>query len=110
MKLLLDENLSYRIVPSLQNCYPDSAQVTQVGLERADDRAVWAFAKANGYVIVTKDDDFQGLLALAGHPPRVIRLLIGNSANQTAINALLHNANAIISAFEDPNIGLVEIC
>jgi len=28
------------------------------GLERADDWAVREYAKGNGYVIVTKDDDF----------------------------------------------------
>lgn len=110
MKLLLDENLSYRIVSSLQDCYPGSTQVTLVGLERAHDRAIWAYAKANDYVIVTKDEDFQGLLGTVGHPPQIIRLLIGNSVNQTVINALLHNASVIIATLEDPKIGLVEIC
>jgi predicted nuclease of predicted toxin-antitoxin system len=109
MKLLLDENLSFRVIPSLQATYPGSTQVKLVGLQRADDRAIWAFAKAKDYVIVTKDDDFQGLLGIAGYPPKVIRLLMGNSANITVIDALLHNASAIINALKDPNIGLIEI-
>ena len=36
MKLLLDENLSRRIVPFIQNSYPGSTQVALVGLERAN--------------------------------------------------------------------------
>ena len=35
MKLLLDENLSRRIVPLLQALYPASSQVVLEGLERA---------------------------------------------------------------------------
>jgi predicted nuclease of predicted toxin-antitoxin system len=55
VKLLLDENLSRRIVPALQDAFPGSTQVILAGLERADDRAVWEHAREHRYVIVTKD-------------------------------------------------------
>lgn len=58
MKLLLDENLSRRIVPFLQDRYPGSSQVVLVGLDRAEDRSVWSFARENDFVIVTKDSYF----------------------------------------------------
>jgi predicted nuclease of predicted toxin-antitoxin system len=109
MKLLLDENLSYRIVSLLQDAYPDTTQVKLIGLERADDRTIWAFAKTNGYTIVTKDDDFQDLLGLNGHPPKVIQLLIGNTTNEAVARALLNNVAAIMNTLEDPDIGLIEI-
>jgi len=48
VKLLLDENISRRIVPTLQDAYPGTTQAVLVGLEKADDRALWAFAKAGG--------------------------------------------------------------
>lgn len=35
MKLLLDENLSRRIEPFLQDCYPGSTRVVLEGLEGA---------------------------------------------------------------------------
>jgi hypothetical protein len=41
MKRLLDENLSRRIVPCLQDAFPGSSPVVMEGLERADDNAVW---------------------------------------------------------------------
>jgi predicted nuclease of predicted toxin-antitoxin system len=110
MKLLLDENLSFRIVSSLQEAYPGTSQVRLVGLECADDRAIWQFAKENDYVVVTKDDDFQGLSGMAGHPPKVIRLLTGNSTNQAVINALLNNSNEIIATLLNENVGFIEIC
>lgn len=40
MKLLLDENLSRRLVPFLQNEYPRSTQVALVGLQQTEDQAV----------------------------------------------------------------------
>ncbi len=38
MKLLLDENLSRRLVPFLLNDYPESTQVVLLGMERSGDR------------------------------------------------------------------------
>ena len=59
MKRLLEENLSRRLVPFLQDECPDSTQVTLVGLEQADARTIWRHEKENGYIIVTGDSDFE---------------------------------------------------
>lgn len=40
MKLLLDENLSRRLVPFLQHDYPGSDQVVLLGMESASDKEV----------------------------------------------------------------------
>lgn len=53
MKLLLDENLSRRLVPFLQQDFPGTSHVVLLGLESASDREVWDVAKVDGYVIVT---------------------------------------------------------
>jgi predicted nuclease of predicted toxin-antitoxin system len=59
MKLLLDENLSRRLVPFLVHDYPGTSQVTLLGMEQASDTALWQYAKTEGFVIVTRDADFQ---------------------------------------------------
>lgn len=38
MKLLLDENISRRVVPFIQELYPNSTQVALIGLENTGDR------------------------------------------------------------------------
>ena len=48
MKLLLDENLSRRIVPFLQTDFPGSSQVVLLKLESASDSETWQYAKDNG--------------------------------------------------------------
>lgn len=50
MKLLLDENLSRRLVPFLQEDYPGTSQVVLEGLEQATDREIWQYAKEKGFV------------------------------------------------------------
>lgn len=56
MKLLLDENLSRRLVPFLQHDYPGSNQVVLLGMESASDKEIWLRAKSDGYVMVTPSD------------------------------------------------------
>ena len=64
MKLLLDENLSDRIIPKITDLYPNSEHVKILGLTNTDDAIIWEYAKLNDFVIVSKDSDFhqRGLL------------------------------------------------
>jgi predicted nuclease of predicted toxin-antitoxin system len=52
--------------------------VRDVGLARADDAAVWAFAREGGFTIVTKDGDFHQMSFVRGAPPKVIWMRVGN--------------------------------
>lgn len=70
MKLLLDQNLSPRLVGTLAEVYPECAHTSRIGLARASDSEVWSYARDHGYMIVTKDADFNELAALIGVPPR----------------------------------------
>jgi predicted nuclease of predicted toxin-antitoxin system len=109
VKLLLDENLSRRLVVPLLEKFPDSTQVALVGLQEATDFAVWEFARLQGYVIVTKDDDFNGLQALHGYPPKLIVLQLGNCTNQQVLSTLLKSADRLIALLTQEDIGFVEI-
>lgn len=46
MRLLLDANLSPRLVRLLDDLFPGSAHVSHVGLERASDDQLWVPARA----------------------------------------------------------------
>lgn len=54
MKLLLDKNLSSRLVPFLQHDFPGSTHVVLLGMESASDKEVWRRAKDDGYVVVSR--------------------------------------------------------
>jgi len=109
MKLLLDENLSRRLVPFLQHDYPGSNQIVLMGMESASDEAVWQLAKEDGYVIVTRDADFQELSLVWGQPPKVIRLKTLNQTRAATLKVLLENKEAIIEALVTQDLASVDI-
>jgi len=109
VKLLLDENISRRIVPALQQEFPGTTQVALVGLDRTEDRTLWEFAKTGGFTIVSKDDDFFGLLSMLGYPPKVILLALGNCTNQQIIDALLRSRSEIEAMLANDDVGVVEV-
>ena len=109
MKLLLDENISRKIIPAVQQEFPGTTQAALVGLDRAEDRTLWEFAKAGGFTIVSKDDDFLGLLSLLGYPPKVILLTLGNCTNQQIIDALLRSRLEIEAVLANDDVGVVEV-
>ena len=49
MKLLLDENLSRRLIPFLLQTYPGSSHVVLLGLQTAADADIWQCAKTHGF-------------------------------------------------------------
>jgi predicted nuclease of predicted toxin-antitoxin system len=74
VKLLFDENLSRKLVQRLADLFPGSKQAESEELLQAPDAQVWAYAKANGFTIVTADADFYELAITFGPPPKVIWL------------------------------------
>jgi predicted nuclease of predicted toxin-antitoxin system len=103
VKLLLDHNLSPRLVTALQHDYPDSSHVREVGLSTASDEAVWQYAARHGFTIVTKDADFHQRSFLFGHPPKVVWIRAGNCSTAT-IETLLRRYHDQLHAFAtDPD-------
>lgn len=109
MKLLLDQNLSRRLLPGLAPLFPGTNQVQLLGMETETDSALWQFAKANGFAIVTKDSDFVEMSALYGQPPKVIWLNLGNVANTVVSAKLLEHADTIRAFLDSPDDGVLEI-
>jgi predicted nuclease of predicted toxin-antitoxin system len=72
MKLLFDQNISFRITSKIQDLLPDSKQVRDLGLENSLDTFLWNYAKEHKYCIVTFDGDFYDLGLIKGSSPKVI--------------------------------------
>ena len=99
MKLLFDQNLSIKLCRQIDDLFPESNQVGQLGLAQADGRTIWQYAKANGFTLVSLDPDFAELATLTGPPPKVIWLRRGNQPT-AAIEKLLRDRADAIAAFE----------
>jgi predicted nuclease of predicted toxin-antitoxin system len=109
MRLLLDENLSRRMLPFLQAHYPESTQVGMVGLESASDVQVWDYAKANHFTIVTCDADFEELSIVWGQPPQVIWLKTANASKEHIQRLLIENFDSINNVLAENKFACLEL-
>lgn len=109
MKLLFDQNLSYKLCAKLREIFPDSSQVRLVGLAQRDDDEIWRYAQQNEFVIVTQDADFSLLSLLYGSPPKVIWLRCGNQPTAFIESLLREHEIEINTFFADEKLSCLEI-
>jgi len=98
MNLLFDENLSPSLAHQLQDIFPGSIHVHDCGLGQSEDTLVWQYAKANVFMIVSKDSDFQYYGLLHGPPPQFIWIRIANCTT-AQIESLIRTQSIIIHEF-----------
>jgi predicted nuclease of predicted toxin-antitoxin system len=65
VRLLFDQNLSPRLPARLADAFPGSDHVQNLGMGAAADDDVWDYALANGFAVVSKDEDYSHLSACA---------------------------------------------
>ncbi len=109
MRLLIDENLSERLVSSLADLFPDSLHVRLLGLAGTRDETLWSLARREGCVLLTRDEDFLQLSLVRGAPPKVILLRFGNCST-AQVSALLRASASTLRAFiEHPELTFLEL-
>lgn len=109
MKLLFDENISFKLCKKLKDIYPDSSHVRFLHLENTDDFEIWRFAKEHEYIIVTQDSDFNDFGLLKGFPPYVIWIKSGNSSIDELEGILRKHSIRIRDFIENQSLGIIEI-
>lgn len=109
MKLLFDENLSAKLPSLLADIFPNSTHVRDIGLKSSDDPLVWDYAKANDFVIVSKDTDMHDLSLVYGNPPKVIWVRLGNCSTSDVENLLRREFELIKYFFDDEFTSLLAL-
>jgi predicted nuclease of predicted toxin-antitoxin system len=103
MKLPFDENLSPKLPRLLATLFPNSVHVRECGLLGLPDEDVWEYARANGFIIISKDSDFQQRSLLYGHPPKLVWLRIGNCTRKQVIKLITMHEQDIQALDTDPS-------
>ena len=109
MKLLLDQNISYRLVNKLQNEFPNSKHVNQVNLINSVDIEILRFAHKNEYVLVTHDEDFYELILNQPANPKIVWLRCGNLPTNRILELLLSHKRDIEVMQDDAHVWCLEI-
>jgi predicted nuclease of predicted toxin-antitoxin system len=99
VKLLLDQNLSRKLVPELQARYPGSTHVYLLRLHTADDSYLWYYARQHGFTLATKNTDMVDLCVFRGAPPKVLWVRTGNCST-AEISELFARNERRIAEFE----------
>lgn len=109
-KLLLDANLSWRIVKLLDKDFHGIQHITDVGFtEAATDKDIWLYAQQHGYCIVTNDEDFNRLVQTRGFPPKVVLLRTGNQSTAYIAQLLVRLKADITDFAADNKLGVLEV-
>jgi len=109
IKLLFDQNISYRIIKKICNYYPESKQIRELKLENSSDIQIWMYSKKNNFVIVTFDADFYEFSNLYGFPPKIIWLKTGNSTTNYLSELLIQKQEVIIDFINNQEIACLEL-
>ena len=109
MNLLLDANLSWRLVQTLKPYCVDIWHVNSINPHQPlKDTEIWEIAKQRHAIIVTNDDDFYKLSILKGFPPKVVVLRTGNQSRNYLAEILIKHIPDIQN-LEVSEYGLLEI-
>jgi predicted nuclease of predicted toxin-antitoxin system len=109
MKLLIDENISHRILKLIDKHFPHSIHVSSVRKSRFSDLDIWLFAKENDYIVLTYDADFYEWQLIRGYPPKIIWLRFGNSKTEIIADKLINNIGQIQKFIKNNDVGLLEV-
>jgi predicted nuclease of predicted toxin-antitoxin system len=110
MKILIDQNISFRIVARIQQAFPNIAHVKSLNLIDENDYKIFKFARQNGFdAILTLDEDFYNILLEYNPPPKVIWLRIGNCSTAHLAQIILNNQTDIQTFLNDTTHDCLEI-
>jgi predicted nuclease of predicted toxin-antitoxin system len=110
MHILLDANISWRLVDKLKPYFDKVEHVESIELNQpAKDLDIWEYAKQHTATIITNDDDFSILSVSRGYPPKVVLLKTGNQSNKYLFEIIVKHVDDIEKLFISDDIGLIEI-
>jgi len=109
IKILIDENLSRKLVFLLKDIFSASTHVSDESLLRTSDMKIWDFALDNGYCILTRDWDYKFMSITFGCPPKIIRLNCGNQTTLNIFNLICYKIEAIQEFLYDQDLCYLEV-
>lgn len=110
MKLLFDNNISYRIIKKLQHLDIELIHVSSTILNKpAEDIDIWNFSKANDFTIVSFDEDFEELELMHSFPPKIILLKLGNVSTNYIAKYLSKNISVVVDFYNSEKLGLLKL-
>jgi predicted nuclease of predicted toxin-antitoxin system len=101
VRFLIDAQLPPALARHLRTLGHDAEHVADLDLASASDKTIWHQAATTGAVLVSKDEDFVTMRALAGtHAPPIVWVRLGNVTRRALIARLVNDLPNLIAALE----------
>jgi predicted nuclease of predicted toxin-antitoxin system len=99
IQFIVDENLPPHLVFWLRDKGIIATHVDYESLGASSDNNIWAWARVQDAIVVSKDQDFRNRL-IVGKPPRLLWIRWGNTRKKPLIERLEQIWPDILRAFE----------
>ncbi len=109
MKLLFDQNISFRILRRIESHFPTATQVRLEGLENSSDKEIWEYTRDNDFLIVTFDSDFYEFSVIWGSPPKIVWLKSFNQMTNAIADLIIDSKGSIMDFANDSSIDCLEV-
>jgi predicted nuclease of predicted toxin-antitoxin system len=110
MKFLCDVHIPYKLVSLLQTKGYDAIHVNNLPEKwYTTDSAICDFADKNGYVVITKDNDFKNSHLINNTPKKLIRILLGNVSNNSLLSVFNLYLDDMLKAFNSNDKCMIEL-
>ena len=110
MNLLIDANISWRIIKILNSHFSSVVHTRDIDVvQPAKDNEIWNYCKKNNCTILTHDDDFEKMIILKGAPPKVVILKTFNKNTLELANLILNKKSEIVDFISNPDLMILEI-
>ncbi|WP_366185723.1 DUF5615 family PIN-like protein [Flavobacterium ovatum] len=110
MKLLLDENLSWRMIKQLKPFFTEVVHASELKISQpATDISIWSYAKKHGFTIISKDDDFEKIVLLRKAPPKLIYLKTFNLSTKGLLDLIIENKEKLFEFIKTDENDIFEL-
>jgi predicted nuclease of predicted toxin-antitoxin system len=86
MKFLVDNLLPTALARFLSAEGLEALHVRDLAMDEASDRAIWAYAKQEGFIVITKDEDFLYLANMDSGNPALAWVRLGNCRREALLD------------------------
>lgn len=95
MKLLLDQNLSRKLIPDLESSFPGSSHVRLLDLDRSSDSDIWHYAKYHGFTFGHEEHGHGGFVRSQRCASEGVVVRVGNSTTALIRDIFVRNNKQI---------------
>ena len=85
MRFIVDAQLPPALARFLSGRGDVAEHVFDLGMESAEDSAIWDYALKSGASVITKDEDFSVRITMDPKGPAVVWIRVGNTSKQALL-------------------------